>query len=65
MSVFQCYPPKYHWDKTVNGVCTIDPGKYFIGTVLTHLLIDVALIAIPACMSPIETSRLASCGCAD
>jgi hypothetical protein len=48
--VFQCYPPHFFWDKSIDGKCTVDPAKFFLVSVSTHLVIDVALIVFPASM---------------
>ncbi|KAH6983707.1 integral membrane protein [Ilyonectria destructans] len=48
VAVFQCFPPRYFWDKSIDGKCTIDPAKFFIGSVSAHLILDVALMILPA-----------------
>ncbi|ORY58037.1 uncharacterized protein BCR38DRAFT_377368 [Pseudomassariella vexata] len=45
---FQCYPPQAKWDKSIEGDCPIDTGKFFLGTVTTHLILDVCLMILPA-----------------
>jgi hypothetical protein len=42
------------WIPQLDGVCTIDDSKFFFGTVLTHLVIDLAILALPA----IEVQKL-------
>ena len=49
VGVFQCYPPRFFWDKSIQGTCTVNPSKYFIGSVSSHLAMDIALMALPAC----------------
>lgn len=47
--MIQCLPPKAYWDPSVkNATCPINPSKFFFGTVLVHLLMDVVIIALPA-----------------
>ncbi|KAM5362431.1 hypothetical protein ACJZ2D_012513 [Fusarium nematophilum] len=48
VAVFQCFPPHYFWDKSIDGKCTVDPAKFFLGSVSTHLVLDVALMILPA-----------------
>lgn len=48
MTIFHCVPPQAFWDKTVkNARCDIDNSKFFFGTTLTHLLMDVAILLLP------------------
>lgn len=54
VSVFQCFPPKYFWDKSIDGECTVSAAKYFLGSVSTHLVIDIALIILPASKSSLR-----------
>ena len=49
MTIFHCVPPQAFWDTTVkNARCDIDNSKFFFGTTLTHLIIDVAILVLPA-----------------
>ncbi|KAG9252083.1 uncharacterized protein F5Z01DRAFT_638720 [Emericellopsis atlantica] len=49
MTIFHCVPPQAFWDPPVkNARCDIDNSKFFFGTTLTHLLIDVAILMLPA-----------------
>jgi hypothetical protein len=50
ITLFQCQPLAYYWDRTIDGKCTIDPAKFYIGSVATHLVIDVVLMVLPAGM---------------
>ncbi|CAH0056333.1 unnamed protein product [Clonostachys solani] len=48
MAIFHCVPVQAFWDLTVdNKVCNIDDSKFFFGTVLVHLIIDVLILALP------------------
>lgn len=48
MTIFHCVPPQAFWDTSVeNARCDIDNSKFFFGTTLTHLLIDVAILLLP------------------
>ncbi|CAG9989554.1 unnamed protein product [Clonostachys byssicola] len=48
MAIFHCVPVHAFWDLTVdNKVCNIDDSKFFFGTVLVHLIIDVLILALP------------------
>jgi hypothetical protein len=48
MAIFHCVPVQAFWDLTVDKkVCNIDDSKFFFGTVLVHLIIDVLILALP------------------
>ncbi|KAF2009550.1 hypothetical protein BU24DRAFT_312144, partial [Aaosphaeria arxii CBS 175.79] len=47
MAIFHCVPVHKFWDISVKGVCNIDDSKFFFGTVITHLLIDIAILILP------------------
>ncbi|KAK7223370.1 hypothetical protein V2G26_011373 [Clonostachys chloroleuca] len=48
MAIFHCVPVQAFWDLTVdNKMCNIDDSKFFLGTVLVHLIIDVLILALP------------------
>jgi hypothetical protein len=49
ISIFQCVPPQAYWDKTIGGHCPVDTAKYLIGSVASHLVLDLALMVFPAC----------------
>lgn len=47
--IFQCVPVEAIWDKTIpDPTCNIDTSKFFFGTVLTHCLMDIAIVLLPA-----------------
>jgi hypothetical protein len=47
MAVFHCVPVQAFWDSTIEGaVCHIDDSKFFFGTVMVHLLIGLAVLAL-------------------
>ncbi|TQV93694.1 hypothetical protein V2A60_004137 [Cordyceps javanica] len=48
VAVFQCFPPRFFWDKSIYGDCTVNPKQFFLWSVSTHLAIDLALIILPA-----------------
>lgn len=55
MAIFHCIPVQAFWDHTIEGaVCNIDDSKFFFGTVLTHLIIDIAILILPV----VEVRRL-------
>lgn len=37
------------WNKSIDGHCFVNPGQFFVGSVAAQLVIDVALMALPAC----------------
>ncbi|KAF7560213.1 hypothetical protein G7046_g3921 [Stylonectria norvegica] len=48
ITLFQCQPLAYYWDRTIDGKCNIDPSKFYIGSVASHLVIDIVLMVLPA-----------------
>jgi hypothetical protein len=42
-----CTPVEAYWDKTISGNCRINDQKYFVGSVIAHLLMDLAILALP------------------
>ncbi|KAI0018143.1 hypothetical protein F4780DRAFT_781703 [Xylariomycetidae sp. FL0641] len=48
MGVFHCIPVQYFWDATIkDGYCMIDDSKFFFGTLLVHIAIDLAIMSLP------------------
>ncbi|KAF4458675.1 integral membrane [Fusarium albosuccineum] len=48
MTIFRCLPVQAYWDKTIpHAVCRINDTQFFFGTVLTHFLMDVAILVLP------------------
>lgn len=48
MLIFRCVPTQAIWDKTItDAVCNIDGDKFFLGTITTHFLLDVAILVLP------------------
>ncbi|KAH7345971.1 hypothetical protein BKA66DRAFT_433677 [Pyrenochaeta sp. MPI-SDFR-AT-0127] len=57
MLTFRCVPTRAIWDKTItDAVCNIDGDKFFLGTITTHFLLDVAILVLP--MVPVFRLRL-------
>ncbi|KAF2649777.1 hypothetical protein K491DRAFT_610129 [Lophiostoma macrostomum CBS 122681] len=54
LAIFHCVPVQKFWLPQLDGVCTIDDSNYFFGNVLTHLAIDLAILALPV----IEVQKL-------
>lgn len=55
MLIFRCVPVQSIWDKTITGsVCNIDGGKFFLGTITTHFIMDIIILILPI----VEVSRL-------
>ena len=48
MTICHCIPVQAYWDKSIPASCTIDDQKFFIGSVLPHLLMDLIILALPA-----------------
>lgn len=48
MLTFRCVPTRAIWDKSItDAVCNIDSDKFFLGTITTHFLLDVAILVTP------------------
>ncbi|KAH7109998.1 hypothetical protein B0J13DRAFT_578421 [Dactylonectria estremocensis] len=48
LAIFHCVPVQAFWDKTIEGaMCSINDSKFFFGTVLVHLIIDVFILVLP------------------
>lgn len=47
MTVFHCIPVQGFWDKNIGAKCTIDDGKYFMGTIITHMFLDIFILILP------------------
>ncbi|KAK0388498.1 hypothetical protein NLU13_4742 [Sarocladium strictum] len=48
MTVFHCVPTQAFWDLSITDkVCNIDNARFFFGTTMTHLFLDVAILALP------------------
>lgn len=54
MVSFQCLPTQYFWDKSIKGHCAINESQFFFGTILTHCVMDVVILALPV----IEVGKL-------
>ncbi|KAF2489885.1 hypothetical protein BU16DRAFT_544240 [Lophium mytilinum] len=47
MAIFHCVPVQAFWKSNVKGTCNINDSKFFFGTVLAHLIIDIAILILP------------------
>lgn len=47
MAIFHCVPVQAFWNSSVKGTCKIKDSKFFFGTVLAHLIIDIAILVLP------------------
>ncbi|KPM39381.1 hypothetical protein AK830_g7216 [Neonectria ditissima] len=48
MVIFQCVPVQAYWDKSIDDAkCRINGAKFFLGTVLTHSLMDLMILTLP------------------
>lgn len=48
MTIFHCVPVQAYWDHSIkDAVCNIDDSKFMFGTTLVHLLMDLAVLALP------------------
>lgn len=55
MLIFRCVPVQSIWDKTItDSVCNINSGQFFLGTIVTHFIMDLIILTLPV----IEVYRL-------
>ncbi|KAL4732042.1 hypothetical protein ACLX1H_001047 [Fusarium chlamydosporum] len=47
MTIFHCMPVQAYWDKSIDGKCLSNIGKYYLGTDLTHCLMDFIILGLP------------------
>ena len=47
MTIFHCMPVQAYWDKSIDGKCLNNIGRYYLGTDLTHCLMDFIILALP------------------
>ncbi|CAJ2504221.1 Uu.00g116150.m01.CDS01 [Anthostomella pinea] len=48
MGIWHCEPISYFWDSSIEGgYCTIDDSKFFFGSVLAHVILDVIILSLP------------------
>ncbi|CAH0050683.1 unnamed protein product [Clonostachys solani] len=47
MGIWHCVPIHAFWDSNAGGYCAIDDSKFFFGTILVHVLIDLAILSLP------------------
>jgi hypothetical protein len=48
MSIFHCTPIQAFWKLDIPGShCAIQDSKFFFGTILVHVLIDIAILVLP------------------
>ncbi|KAF4966174.1 hypothetical protein FZEAL_10681 [Fusarium zealandicum] len=48
LTIFHCFPVQAFWDFTIKDkVCPIKSSNFFFGTVLAHVIIDIAILALP------------------
>ncbi|KIL93007.1 hypothetical protein FAVG1_04188 [Fusarium avenaceum] len=47
MGIFHCIPVNRFWDASAGGSCAIEDKKFFFGTILVHVILDIAILALP------------------
>lgn len=47
MGIWHCVPIQAFWDDKAGGYCAIDDSKFFFGTLLVHLVIDIIILSLP------------------
>ncbi|KAF2010741.1 hypothetical protein BU24DRAFT_426952 [Aaosphaeria arxii CBS 175.79] len=47
LTIFQCVPIRFIWDKDIHGHCTINVSNFFFSTVLCHCILDILILLLP------------------
>ncbi|KAJ3466248.1 hypothetical protein MRS44_006906 [Fusarium solani] len=47
MGIFHCIPVQTFWDSSVKGTCAIEDSKFFFGTILVHVILDICILILP------------------
>ena len=47
LTVLQCLPVRYIWDKTIDGSCAVDQSVFFFSSVLVHCILDIIILVLP------------------
>ncbi|KAJ4175541.1 hypothetical protein NW759_017451 [Fusarium solani] len=47
MGIFHCIPVQAFWDSSVKGTCAIEDSKFFFGTILVHVILDICILILP------------------
>ncbi|KXJ94979.1 hypothetical protein Micbo1qcDRAFT_200436 [Microdochium bolleyi] len=47
LGIFHCIPVQAYWDSSAGGFCAVEDTKFFFGSILVHVLMDVAIILLP------------------
>ncbi|KAI7783716.1 hypothetical protein LA080_011425 [Diaporthe eres] len=48
LTLLQCIPTRGFWDKTIQSSCNVDSQKFLFSISIPNILLDVALLALPA-----------------
>jgi len=47
LGIFHCMPAQAYWEPTAGGYCAIEDTKFFFGSILVHVTMDMAIILLP------------------
>ncbi|KAH7030633.1 uncharacterized protein B0I36DRAFT_362464 [Microdochium trichocladiopsis] len=47
LGIFHCIPIQAYWDPSAGGYCAIEDTKFFFGSILVHVMMDIAIIVLP------------------
>lgn len=47
LTIFQCHPVRYAWDKSVDGRCSLNMSAFFFGTIICHCVMDIIILLLP------------------
>lgn len=56
LTILQCLPVEYIWNKSMDGSCAIDQSMFFFSSVLVHCILDLIILILP--MFPIFNMHL-------
>ncbi|KAJ1332045.1 alpha-methylacyl-CoA racemase [Microdochium nivale] len=47
LGIFHCIPVQAYWDSSAGGFCAVEDTKFFFGSILVHVVMDIAIILLP------------------
>ncbi|KAL2202612.1 hypothetical protein CC79DRAFT_1337298 [Sarocladium strictum] len=47
LTILQCLPVEYIWNKEIDGKCAIDQSMFFFSSVLVHCILDIVILVLP------------------
>ncbi|KAH0551520.1 hypothetical protein GP486_007263, partial [Trichoglossum hirsutum] len=47
VTICHCIPVQGYWDRSIAAACGVDDQKFFVGSVMPHLLMDFVILSLP------------------